>query len=50
MKRREFLKAATTGAGWFILPSGVLSGASAPSNRLNIALIDVGIWQRHLYG
>jgi predicted dehydrogenase len=45
MKRRDFLKAAaTTGAGWMILPSGVLSGANAPSNKLNVALI--GTWGR----
>jgi predicted dehydrogenase len=45
MKRRDFLKAAaTTGAGWLILPSGVLSGANAPSNKLNVALI--GTWGR----
>jgi predicted dehydrogenase len=45
MKRRDFLKtAATTGTGLLILPSGVLSGANAPSNKLNIALI--GTWGR----
>jgi predicted dehydrogenase len=45
MKRRDFLKtAAATGAGWLILPSGVLSGANAPSNKLNVALI--GTWGR----
>ena len=38
--RRDFLKsAAATGAGLLILPSGVLSGANAPSNKLNIAMI-----------
>ncbi len=46
MKRRDFLKAAATGAGWIILPSGVLSGASAPSNKLNVAMI--GTWGRAL--
>jgi predicted dehydrogenase len=44
MKRRDFLKTAATGAGWIILPSGVLSGANAPSNTLNVALI--GTWGR----
>ena len=44
MKRRDFLKTAATGAGWLILPSGVLSGANAPSNKLNVALI--GTWGR----
>jgi len=45
MKRRDFLKAAaTTGAGWLILPSSMLHGASAPSNKLNVALI--GTWGR----
>ncbi|MHC4221353.1 MAG: Gfo/Idh/MocA family protein, partial [Planctomycetota bacterium] len=45
MKRRDFLKSATTtGLGLIILPSGVLSGKNAPSNKLNIALI--GAWGR----
>jgi len=45
MQRRQFLQtAAATGAGWLILPSGVLSGANAPSNKLNVALI--GTWGR----
>ena len=40
MQRRQFMKtAAATGAGVIILPSGVLSGKDAPSNKLNIALI-----------
>jgi len=43
--RREFLKAAATaGAGLVILPSGVLRGANAPSNKLNVAMI--GTWGR----
>jgi predicted dehydrogenase len=43
MERRTFFKtAAKAGAGLLILPSGVLSGANAPSNKLNIALIGVG--------
>jgi predicted dehydrogenase len=45
MKRRDFLKAAaTTGAGLLILPSTMLRGANAPSNKLNVALI--GTWGR----
>ncbi|MHC4061613.1 MAG: Gfo/Idh/MocA family oxidoreductase [Planctomycetota bacterium] len=40
MQRREFLKsAAAAGTGLIILPSGTLSGANAPSNKLNVALI-----------
>ena len=43
--RRQFLKStAATGAGLLILPSGVLSGANAPSNKLNVAMI--GTWGR----
>jgi predicted dehydrogenase len=45
MQRRQFLKSATAaGAGLVILPSGVLSGANAPSNKLNVAII--GTWGR----
>jgi len=45
MPRREFLKtAAVAGAGLVILPTGTLSGADAPSNKLNIAMI--GTWGR----
>lgn len=44
MQRRDFLKTSAAGAGLLILPSGVLSGASAPSNKLNVALI--GTWGR----
>ncbi|NQT41089.1 MAG: Gfo/Idh/MocA family oxidoreductase [Planctomycetes bacterium] len=41
--RRQFLKsAAVAGAGLTILPSGVLAGPDAPSNKLNVALIGVG--------
>jgi len=49
MQRRQFLKSAVaTGTGLIVLPSGTLSGASAPSNKLNIALI--GTWGRaHAY-
>jgi len=40
VNRRDFLKsAAVAGAGMTILPSGVLSGANSPNNKLNIALI-----------
>ncbi len=43
--RRDFLKSsAAVGMGFYILPSGVLSGANAPSNKLNIAMI--GTWGR----
>ncbi|HEY3444653.1 MAG TPA: Gfo/Idh/MocA family oxidoreductase [Paludibaculum sp.] len=41
MQRRELLKSA---AGLTILKSGSLRGQSAPSNRLNVALI--GVWGR----
>lgn len=44
MQRRDFLKTSAAGAGLLVLPSGVLSGASAPSNKLNVALI--GTWGR----
>jgi predicted dehydrogenase len=41
--RRRFLQSsAVAGAGLLILPSGMLRGAKAPSNKLNIALIGVG--------
>ena len=43
--RRQFLKSAVAaGAGCVILPSGLLSGADAPSNKLNVGLI--GAWGR----
>lgn len=43
--RRRFLQtAAAAGAGLTVLPSGVLRGAQAPSNTLNVALI--GAWGR----
>ena len=45
VKRRDFLKGiAAAGASLVILPSGVVSGKNAPSNKLNIALI--GAWGR----
>src|SRR5437762_719497 len=45
MKRRQFLKSfAVTGAGMLLLPRRSISGADAPSNKLNIALI--GTWGR----
>jgi predicted dehydrogenase len=37
--RRQFLKSTAAGIGLTILPSGVLSGANAPSNKLNVALV-----------
>jgi predicted dehydrogenase len=43
VQRRQFLKStAATGIGLIILPGGTLSGANAPSNKLNVALIGVG--------
>jgi uncharacterized protein (DUF1501 family) len=40
IQRRDFLKStAAAGVGLIILPSGVLSGANAPSNKLNVAMI-----------
>ena len=45
LPRRRFLKsAAVAGAALTILPSGVLSGAEAPSNKLNVAML--GTWGR----
>ncbi|MGI9456209.1 MAG: Gfo/Idh/MocA family protein [Aeoliella sp.] len=45
--RRQFLQSAAVGAtGITILPSGLLGGPTAPSNKLNIALI--GTWGRGL--
>lgn len=46
MDRRRFLTSAAVGAGVTILPTGVRAGKTAPSNRLNIALI--GVWGRGL--
>ena len=43
VNRRQFLASTlTAGIGLTILPSGTLSGANAPSNKLNVALIGVG--------
>src|SRR5579872_3009626 len=42
MRRRDFLTA--SGAGLTILRSGMLRGQTAPSNKLNIALM--GVWGR----
>ena len=45
MNRRDLLKsAAAPAAGLTILKSGLLRGQSAPSNKLNVALI--GVWGR----
>lgn len=45
MQRRDLLKsAAAPAAGLTILKSGMLRGATAPSNKLNIAL--AGVWGR----
>ncbi len=44
MQRRDLLKSAAAGAGLTILRSGMLRGQSAPSNKLNVALI--GVWGR----
>lgn len=45
INRRNFLKStAAAGTGLVILPGGMLFGANAPSNKLNIALI--GTWGR----
>jgi len=45
MRRRDLLKSmAAPAAGLTILKSGMLRGQTAPSNRLNIALI--GVWGR----
>jgi len=44
MQRRDLLKSAASGAGLMILRSGMLRGQTAPSNKLNIALI--GVWGR----
>jgi predicted dehydrogenase len=50
MDRRQFLKTTTAvaaaGTGTILLPSGARAGKSAPSNKLNIALI--GVWGRGL--
>lgn len=37
--RRQFLKQSATGAGFLILPSGIMSGKNSPNSKLNIALI-----------
>ena len=45
VQRRQFLKSnVAAGIGLVILPSGTLSGANAPSNKLNVAMI--GTWGR----
>lgn len=40
--RRKFLKQSVSGAGFLILPSGVLAGRNSPNNKLNIGLIGTG--------
>ena len=43
LKRRDFLRAGVVaGAGLVVLRSGIVSGADAPSNKLNVAGIGVG--------
>ena len=44
MNRRDVLRSAGSAAGLMILRSGMLRGQSAPSNKLNVALI--GAWGR----
>ena len=44
MNRRDLLKSAGSAAGLTILRSGALLGRSAPSDKLNVALI--GVWGR----
>jgi hypothetical protein len=46
MNRRRFLGTAAAGGGLLLLRSGMLKGANAPSNKLNVALI--GVWGRGL--
>lgn len=48
--RREFLSTALTGAGSLVLTGGMVHGAHAPSNTLNIALIGVGGRGKRLRG
>lgn len=42
--RRQFLKQSAAGAGFLILPSGIMSGKESPNSKLNLALI--GTWGR----
>lgn len=44
MRRRDLLASAGSAAGLTILRSGTVRGQTAPSNRLNVALI--GVWGR----
>ena len=50
MKRRDRLKAGAAGAGIVVLRSGMLLGAGAPSNKLNVACIGVGGQGNHQVG
>jgi predicted dehydrogenase len=42
LKRRDVLLAGAAGAGLVVLRSGIVTGADAPSNKLNVAGIGVG--------
>jgi predicted dehydrogenase len=44
MNRRKFIRTGSAAAGLTILPTGVITGKNAPSNKLNIAMI--GVWGR----
>lgn len=46
LTRRKLLSTSAAGGGLLLLRSGMLRGADAPSNKLNIALI--GVWGRGL--
>ena len=46
MKRRQFLNTATTGAGFFLLPSGLRAGNPGPAVRL----LRMGLTLKRLQG
>jgi len=51
VQRRQFLKSTVAaGMGLVILPSGVLAGRNAPSNKLNVAFVGAGGRGRAHYG